>query len=163
TELGREAVQEARALVAGRARIAEDSLDRALAVLAERFGRETGVAVGVEAAGAAPLPREAEVVLLRAAQEALANIRKHSGAARARLALDVGDAWARLTVSDDGRGLSESQAAGRGGFGLAGLADRVRLAGGEFAVRSGGPAPWTGAVLTVRLPVPADPGDGSGP
>jgi signal transduction histidine kinase len=45
-----------------------------------------------------------EVVLLRAVQEALANLRKHAGAARVSVGLSVVDSAARLVVADNGCG-----------------------------------------------------------
>lgn len=162
----RDALVETRSLVAATAPV---ELDRggvadALERLAERFRRETGVAVSVSvsvsiaasvsASGAAgseeasppALPRETEVVLLRAAQEGLANVRKHAGAGAASLFLVIDDAEAHLTVLDDGRGYDPSTA--EPGFGIAGLRDRVALVGGEVAVD--GTAGRTG--LRVTLP-----------
>jgi signal transduction histidine kinase len=120
-------------------------LPATLAALAERFSTETGVAVTVS--GEAPdVDREAEVVLLRCAQEALANVRKHAHAAKVSIALDAGYEGAELTVTDDGVGIGEQAS---GGYGLAGMAERVRLAGGSlrvFSVDSGG--------TTVRVALP---------
>ncbi|MCP9954712.1 sensor histidine kinase [Actinomadura madurae] len=79
-----------------------------------------------------PRPLDAaEVVLLRVAQEALANVRKHSGAGSVMIMLEYGDT-VRLTVADDGRGF-DPERAGRG-FGLRGMRSRVEQAGGTFTV-----------------------------
>ncbi len=86
-----------------------------------------------------PLP-----VLYRAAQEGLTNACRHSGATRIDLAVAYEERRARLTVSDDGRGFDPSDE----GFGLSGLRERIRLAGGSFAVVSS-PA---GTTLTVEVP-----------
>jgi len=116
-------------------------------VLADRFTRETGVAV--EAAVQADVPRTLEVVLLRCAQEGLANVRKHAGARRVELEVTAEAGAAVLTVTDDGAGLP-AEHEGRG-FGVAGMRDRVALVGGSLDLRdhAGG-----GARLTVRIPLP---------
>ena len=122
------------------------SLAQALQRLGERFAHETGTAVHVEASECT-VPRDVQVVLLRCAQEGLANVRKHAAADTARLTLQVGSD-AVLRVSDDGQGGAEIDAGN--GFGLAGMRDRVALVGGILDVRDAEP---TGTVLTVRIPL----------
>lgn len=145
----RDALAETRALVAGAAPVELSAgLPAALVRLAERFERETGIDVATSTGGTeVALDRDAEVVLLRSAQEGLANIRKHAEASRARLELAVGDGVAALTVRDDGRGFDPASA--HGGFGLSGLRDRLALVGGTVDVASEAGA----TTLTVRLPI----------
>jgi signal transduction histidine kinase len=97
----------------------------------------------------AALDRDAEVVLLRCAQEGLANVRKHSGATHVRLELRVDDNAAAVRVVDDGRGFDA--AAASHGFGLSGLRDRLGLVGGALTV-DGTPGATS---LVARLPVGA--------
>src|SRR5690606_3736963 len=87
----RDALAETRALVAAAApvELAQGGLPDALRHLAERFERETHISVTVSAQVEAPLERDIEVVLLRCAQEGLANVRKHAQAARARVELSA--------------------------------------------------------------------------
>ena len=63
------------------------------------------------------------MVLLRAAQEALANVRKHAEASRVRVRLTGPRRRAPLEVSDNGRGFVTARRAA--GFGLAGMRGRV--------------------------------------
>ncbi|MFT4284695.1 MAG: histidine kinase, partial [Protaetiibacter sp.] len=102
----RDALAETRALVAAAApvELAHGGIADALQRLAERFERETRIRVSVTAALEVPLDRDTEVVLLRCAQEGLANVRKHSKATAAQVALAAGADGAHLTVTDDGRG-----------------------------------------------------------
>lgn len=156
-DAAREALREARALVVVESPAADPSgsLAEALRRLGQRFGRETGVPVMVDASPVG-VSRDIQVVLLRCAQEGLANVRKHAAASSATLALSVGDD-AVLIVADDGRGLA---GAGHGGgrpnegagFGLSGMRDRVGLVGGTLEVSDGASA---GTTLTVRIPLPA--------
>ncbi|WP_182112057.1 MULTISPECIES: sensor histidine kinase [unclassified Actinotalea] len=162
----RENLAEARALVAAFAPVGLDgsTLAEALGRLARRFTQETGVRVEVVLEGSTPLGRDHEVILLRAAQEALANVRRHADARQVQLVLAAGPLGAQdgsavhLEVVDDGRGIDPDAAEG---FGLRGMRDRVTSGGGEVAVvpRDGG-----GTRLRVTLPVgPVGPaGDSDG-
>src|SRR5207247_8836293 len=80
TQTAREGLAEARAMVAALtpAHLDAGPLHEALGRLTDRIGAELGIAVRFEVSGPPrPLPANAEVVLLRAAQEALATVRKH--------------------------------------------------------------------------------------
>lgn len=147
-ENARLALGETRALVAATSPTALDDggLGPALDRLAARFSKETGISVSAETDVTAPLDRAAEVVLLRCAQEGLANVRKHSGATSARLALRSTASGATLTVSDDGTGFDQNA---RGpGFGLSGMRERLALVEGSLEISSS-PA---GTRLTATLP-----------
>ncbi|WP_066520713.1 sensor histidine kinase [Curtobacterium ammoniigenes] len=152
-ETARDALEESRALVAaGAAGLSAGTLGGALHRLADRFARETGcdteVSVAPEAAEA-PIDRDMQVVLLRTAQEALANVRAHAAARTVWIALESPtDATVRLRVRDDGRGFDVGAA--RSGFGLAGIRRRLDLAGGSFEIRSDAGA---GTLLAVTLPL----------
>ncbi|WP_395640159.1 sensor histidine kinase [Pseudolysinimonas sp.] len=145
-ESARAALTETRTLVAGSAPVELTSgLPEALTVLVERFRRETSVVVELSVELDSPLDRDAEVVLLRCAQEGLANVRKHAGASTVSVSLVAEDDAAVLRVRDDGRGLDP--AALPDGFGLSGLRARLALAGGTLTVASDG-----GTIVTATLP-----------
>jgi signal transduction histidine kinase len=142
----REAVAEARALVATTQPLGDGGLAASIERIAARMGADTGLRVECSLTPV-PLDREREVVLLRAAQEGLANTRKHARAREARVSLEaLPEGGARLAVEDDGIG---PVAAGPAGFGLSGLAERVRAVGGEVDF---GPGAVRGSRLEVRLP-----------
>lgn len=145
----RATLAETRGLVAASAPVALDDggITAALRRLAARIERETGIAVTVDSDSGLALERDVEVVLLRCAQEGLANVRRHSGAASAALSLRVDGEEAALEVRDDGRGFDARQE--RTGFGLDGLADRLTLSGGTLAIDT---APGRGTVLSASLP-----------
>ena len=156
-EVARENLAEARAMVAAFAPVALDSatLVEALQRLAERFGRETGIVTRVDTAalgGVGPaLSRAEEIVLLRGAQEALANVRRHASASAVVLRVSRvgsgGDAHVSVHVEDDGVGFDPAVSVG---VGLAGLRDRAQEVGGDVDVRS---VPGEGTRVTVRVPV----------
>jgi signal transduction histidine kinase len=153
-EVARENLGEARAMVAAFSPVALDSatLVEALERLVERFGRETGLTTRLDtsALGDIDLSRTEEVVLLRGAQEALANVRRHASATAVVLRVSsVGTGEARqvsVHVEDDGVGFDPASAAG---IGLAGLRDRAEEVGGAIDVVS---APGEGTRVTVRVP-----------
>lgn len=157
----RENLAEARALVAASAPVglAESTLTEALERLAARFGEETGVRVRVVAddAALAGLTREREVVLLRAAQEALSNVRRHAGASTVDLVLGAAPdgGGVALEVVDDGRGMAPAAVEG---FGLRGMRERVTTGGGALAVTSD---VGLGTRVQVTMPVGADDADGA--
>ncbi|MFC7764693.1 sensor histidine kinase [Leucobacter soli] len=155
----RAAVEEARALVATTQPLGDGGLEEAIDRVASRLRDDTGLRVrcGIERL---PLDREQQVVLLRATQEGLANARRHAQAHAVVVALRRDGADVLLTVDDDGIGSdvrmdgrecdAASAAPSTSGFGLTGLSDRVRLAGGHvrFGSHEGG-----GSRLAVRLPL----------
>jgi len=129
----RAALSETRSLVAASARVdlPGGGLVSALEQLAARFQRESGITVTVGSTLSEQLDRDAEVVLLRCAQEGLANVRKHAGARAVRVELSSDEGFARVRVVDDGRGFPPATAESAG-FGLSGLRDRLALVGGTL-------------------------------
>jgi len=138
----------------------EAPLPEALARLAKKWSEGSGATAGVTVTGAPrPLSPEAEVTLLRAAQEALTNIRKHARASRAMLTLSYMEDRVALDVRDDGVGFDPDGMpailgkGGDGGFGLRAMRERAERSGGTLLVES---EPGRGTTLAVELPVPAD-------
>lgn len=146
----RDNLAEARALVAAFAPVDLDgsSLAEALERLCTRFAAETGLGVEVDLDGAGPLSREREVVVLRVAQEALTNVRRHAEASHVRLRLVTSADGVALEVADDGKGVPPAQVEG---FGLRGMRERVAATGGTIAVDS---PPTGGTLVRMHLPTP---------
>lgn len=128
------------------------SLPEALERLAGRWSKASGVAATATITGTPrPLPAEVEVTLLRVAQEALANVRKHARATMVTLTLSFMDDALLLDVQDDGVGFVSGVPAtvrGDGGFGLTGMRERVARLGGSVSVES---APGEGTTVVVEL------------
>ena len=88
-----------------------------------------------------------------AAREFLSNVTTHAHAHSARVALHRGAAAIRLTVSDDGAGLSDGVLAdklAKGHIGIAAQRVRIEAAGGRFSVRPGHPGTVAEVELTDR-------------
>ncbi|MGB6743765.1 MAG: two-component regulator propeller domain-containing protein [Terracidiphilus sp.] len=102
-----------------------------------------------------PLPAETERELLRVAQEAVHNVKKHAAASQLFVQLEYGLAAIALEVRDNGRGGASDAPAGSaaGHFGLTGMRERAAAIGGTLKVTS---APDEGT--TVRLEAPAPEG-----
>jgi signal transduction histidine kinase len=124
------------------------TLVQALERLGDAVSSENGVRAEVRVGGdPEPLGGAAEVVILRTAQEALSNVRRHACAREVDLSLDYGADRVVLTVRDDGRGFDP--AGDRGGFGIDGVQARAAAVGGAVTLTSS-----PGAGTTLRLEVP---------
>lgn len=101
----------------------------------------------------AAIAASARTVVFRAAQEALTNARKHSGAGQVSMSVAFDDREVRLIVSDDGCGFDPLPHAAQAqhGLGLAGMRERAALAGGRAEVDS---RPGAGTTVTVTIPLP---------
>lgn len=106
------------------------------------------------------LTDEGEINLYRVVQEGAANIVRHSGARSAAIAVRRVTGALEVTLVDDGRGFDaeerrRARGGGRpgGGFGLPGMAERVRILGGRLEVVS---APGRGTRVRVVVPVRAE-------
>lgn len=100
-----------------------------------------------------PLPPEIEVALLRAAQGALANVRRHARASRVHVTLEASDGMIHLDVVDDGRGFDPAQVDApslAGGYGLTALRQRLAELGGGLAIES---EPGGGTAVSAHLPL----------
>lgn len=147
----RENLDETRAIVAALtpAPLEQAPLEHALERLVARFAAQAGVAASITTSGETrPLPTGTEVVLLRVAQEALNNARKHAAAVRVNVALEFGPAQVALQVSDDGAGFDATTLSP--GYGLAAMRARVEQIGGVLDITS-----RIGSGTTIRAEVPA--------
>jgi two-component system, NarL family, sensor histidine kinase UhpB len=87
-------------------------------------------------------------------QEALTNVVKHAHAATVHVAIRLADGELVVEIQDDGVGFDPAQHTP--GFGLAGMRERVYLAGGTLEVSSGAGGTLTRAELPVRRRVGPD-------
>lgn len=145
----RENLAESRAIVAALSPSALDAgLTDAVRRQTARFTEETGLAASFRTTGEPrDLATPIEVVLLRATQEALTNVRRHARANEAAVLLAYSPSSVRVVVRDDGCGFDTTT---NGGFGLPGMRQRAEQVGGTLTVRSD---PDTGT--TIELEVPA--------
>jgi signal transduction histidine kinase len=149
SDTARENLEEARRLVAGLdpAPLDGATLVGAIQRLAGSFGAESDVRTDVEIRGDADdRPPATDVAVLRAAQEALANVRRHASATHVTLTLTFEGSSVLLDVVDDGIGFDREVAPGHG---LRGIRRRVEHIGGEVSIDS---TPGSGTRVRVRVP-----------
>ncbi|MFU8871166.1 sensor histidine kinase [Micromonospora sp. SL4-19] len=109
-----------------------------------------GVPVTVEVTGEPrPLPVAVDLAAYRVVQESLTNVLRHAGPATATVRLRYTPAEVAVEVTDTGRG-PVTGPGWAGGYGLAGMRERVTALGGSFAA---GPGPGGGFRVSATLPV----------
>jgi signal transduction histidine kinase len=130
----------------------ELGLRTAIEALLDRHREQSGFEIDGELVLPGPSTRDGrldgdlETTVYRLVQEALTNVAKHARAERVRVAIGESNEELSIEVRDDGAGF-DPQTTDRG-FGLAGMQERVTLAGGTLSVESGA---W-GTLISARLP-----------
>lgn len=130
----------------------EEGMGVTLRTLLERFEGQTGIKTAFSEHGSGvPLPAESELQVLHILQEALSNVRKHSGASMVTVDMER-DRVYHFRVRDDGCGFDAQAQAARaeGHIGLRIMRERAHRIGGELMVDSR-PGGGTGVTLTVPV------------
>jgi signal transduction histidine kinase len=110
--------------------------------------RDAGLAVELLVEGAArPLPPGVDPSVYRIVQESLTNVRKHAGAAVARVVVRYTSDSLEVEVADDGAGPDRGAGVG---YGLAGMRERLAFFGGDF---DAGPREPQGFFVRARFPL----------
>lgn len=118
---------------------------------AEQFQARTGIAVHCDCVvEGTELNRERATALFRIAQEALTNVLRHAQATKVEIRMIREAGYFVLTVSDNGKGITEREKSAPQSLGLLGMRERAHLLGGEINIES---AAGRGTVVTVRVPV----------
>jgi PAS domain S-box-containing protein len=95
------------------------------------------------------VPAEVELCLFRVTQEGLRNIKRHSGAERAEVHLEVSGEDLHLSVVDRGKGFDVNKLSRRNGIGLRSMEERLRSLGGHLQINS---RPAEGTRIDAWLP-----------
>jgi PAS domain S-box-containing protein len=157
TRIARAAAEEVRFLARGLRPPALDELGLfpALTRYADDFARAHGIRAEVVASGRAGgrLPPVVETAFYRIAQEALANVARHSGAASVSIVLLREPSFVQLLVEDDGAGWDPASepADAYAQLGLQGMRERAALLGGRLTIES---SPGSGTAVCARIPLP---------
>ncbi len=129
-------------------------LSRTLAGIFNRIGEVTPIKATAEIDDIDDfLSAEAEISVYRIVQESVNNIIKHSGASEALLAVKRSGDEILLLVEDNGRGFAQknegsAQPGKSGGFGLIGIAERVKMLHGSYEINS---ASGSGTSIRIKL------------
>lgn len=156
-ETARTNLQEARRVVADlRPETLENySLPAAIERTVQRWGQQHDIPATMQTTGTPlPLPPDVDVTLLRATQEALANIHKHAQAKNVTVTLSYMGDSVLLDVQDDGVGLNGAKPSPfGGGFGLQAMRERAAQFGGDLLLESD---PEGGTTVVVKIPIEGD-------
>jgi signal transduction histidine kinase len=118
---------------------------------AARWSVENSVHVDMAVTGTPQhLDPSMDLALLRIAQEALHNIKKHARAQNVNITLSYMPDVLALDVADDGMGFDAARLKGRG-FGLTSMRERAEELGGELTIES---EPGKGTKIAVLIPIP---------
>jgi signal transduction histidine kinase len=132
-------------------------LTKALKALCVQASKSSGIQITADVDAIDGIfSKEAESSIYRIVQEAVNNIIKHSMAGEAALVLRRADETLLLNIHDNGQGFrptaeANSAEAGTAGFGLIGIAERVRMLGGTYNLES---SASQGTTITIRFPIP---------
>lgn len=128
-----------------------EDLEAAVRSETDRFIAATGIPCTLDLSLPTRLPAQVREHAYRSVAEGLANIARHAHASQASVRLVQVEGELEVVVGDNGAGFDPQDSTERPGhYGLMGLRERARLAGGSLQVVS---APGQGATLTLRLPL----------
>ena len=128
--------------------LAEATLSAAIERIVAQWGEANGIAAGCTVDELPALNPDAEVIFLRATQEALSNVVRHAFATKVNVTMHRVDDLVLLSIEDNGRGFADADV----GIGITGMRERVQRFGGRVLIDS---APGTGTSITVAMPVEA--------
>src|SRR5690606_24866436 len=110
-----------------------------------------GVEVATDiAATPSDLSAPVDAAAYRVIQESITNIVRHADATRAQIKVGIRDGHLHISVTDNGRS-SAPDSHTPGGYGLAGMSERVRLLGGSFTTRTSDAGFSVEATIPARL------------
>lgn len=128
------------------------ALLESLHAYAEKFSRQSGITTTLESNvdhDLALAPR-CEVQVIRVIQEALTNVRKHSGARTALIHIQSTPVGTTFVIEDDGQGFEPAEVpSDRDSFGIVSMTERIRLVSGILTIDS---APGRGTRVIATLP-----------
>ncbi|MBN1889319.1 MAG: sensor histidine kinase [Thermoflexales bacterium] len=132
-------------------RVAPADLAAAIRTEVDRFSTATAIPCALELSLPAELTDALCEHALRMVAEGLTNTARHAQANRAWVNVTHADGWLHIQVGDDGAGFDPLTVASQAGhYGLLGMRERARLAGGTLEIDS---RPGRGTVLRLRLPL----------
>ncbi len=118
---------------------------------ARQFQERTGIIVHCDCdQESVDLSGEQSTAVFRIFQEAMTNILRHAQATRVDIQLDQENGELILTISDNGRGITNDESLGQHTLGLLGMRERARLVGGKIDITG---SDGKGTMLTVRIPI----------
>jgi two-component system sensor histidine kinase UhpB len=126
-------------------------LSAAIEWQAGEFQKRTGISCDVTCEPAdIVLDKDRSTALFRIFQETLTNVIRHAKATRVKARLEEDDGVIRLSVQDNGKGITEQNISRPRSFGLIGIRERVRIFDGTVEIKG---ALNKGTILTINIPL----------
>lgn len=149
-ELSQSALKEMRALIM---QLRPAGLEAGLLTALQAHGQQLGLLIQTKRSGVHELPRSLEEGLLRIGQEALNNVRKHSGSFSAEISLYTTETEAILRVTDQGKGGANrrSNTTTNESLGLHIMKERAEALSGRIHIHS---VPNQGTTIEATIPLP---------
>ncbi len=138
-----------RALWDLRAGFERGDLGRSLAGIVAQARTQLAVAVELHISGALPNSAILDHEVPRIVQEAITNAVRHGGAQRVAVAVSRDAGGLKVTIDDDGSGMTAGPEEGAAGMGLVGMRERAARAGGTLTVVNHVGAPGVCVQLTI--------------
>lgn len=131
--------------------LAQATLPDAIANVVARWSESSGIPTEFAVTGEmVVLETAVDKALLRATQEALANVRKHAQANSVTVTLSYWGDQVMLDIQDDGIGIASAKKPTDGGYGLIAMRERIANLNGEVIIES---EPNEGTTVAVSIPV----------
>ncbi|RED66292.1 GAF domain-containing sensor histidine kinase [Cohnella lupini] len=146
SQVSQEVLKEMRALIW---QLRPAGLENGLLPALRQYGQSMDLIIFEQAEGVKELPRAIEESFWRIGQEALNNVRKHSGTNVAYLRLAIASNGASLEISDRGKGFSVENGHNKLTLGMMSMRERAEALGGELTVTSG-----IGLATTIKVFIP---------
>jgi signal transduction histidine kinase len=97
--------------------------------------------------------KKAAIVLFRILQEALTNVSRHAHASEVKVHMEMNTDYAALTITDNGKGISQSEIQSKNSLGLIGMRERVSFLNGNLEISG---IKNKGTTVKVTLPLRGD-------
>lgn len=118
---------------------------------AQQFQARTGIVCDCDCTlQKVELTEEQSTAVFRILQEALTNVVRHAQATKVDIKANTENGYFILSVSDNGKGITESEKSERQSLGILGMRERAHLVGGEIEIKG---VEGKGTAVIVRMPV----------
>jgi two-component system, NarL family, sensor histidine kinase UhpB len=125
-------------------------LDAAIEWQARQFQIRTGIVCQYKIAGKIELTREQSIAVFRILQETLTNVIRHANATRVTIDMKLEGEELLLTITDNGRGISEVEKCGQRAIGILGMRERAHLIGGRLDIKG---TNGKGTAVSLKVPL----------
>ena len=118
---------------------------------AQQFQARTGIVCHCDCSlEKVELTEEQSTAVFRIFQEALTNVLRHAQATKVDIKINKEHGYFALSVSDNGKGITESEKSEQQSLGILGMRERAHLIGGEIDIKG---VERKGTVVIVRVPI----------